>query len=84
MRRGRLPEIKIPAPSGDALIRAMEIPEGLGTYLVGSWAAGRADALSDVDIAVWVDPDVPPRGSRSSWIVSRPGWRRPCRAMRST
>lgn len=60
MRRGRLPEIEIPAPSRDAMIRAVDIPEVIGAYLVGSWAAGRADALSDVDIAVWVDPDVPP------------------------
>ncbi|MDW8065845.1 MAG: DUF86 domain-containing protein, partial [Anaerolineae bacterium] len=55
--RRRQPEAMI--ISREVLARALDVPEVIGAYLVGSWAQGYADALSDVDIALWLRPELP-------------------------
>jgi len=43
----------------DRLARALDRDHVVAGMLFGSQAAGQAGALSDVDIAVWLDPELP-------------------------
>jgi uncharacterized protein len=44
-----------------ALKEAMDVPNVVAAFLIGSRAAGRAGPLSDHDVAVWLDPGLEPR-----------------------
>jgi len=48
-------------------------PDVVGAYLFGSQARGQAGPLSDVDVAVWLDPGLPApaRGRRQLELMSR-------------
>ncbi|MDW8184430.1 MAG: DUF86 domain-containing protein [Anaerolineae bacterium] len=59
MRRERRRQPEAMIISREVLARALDVPEVIGAYLVGSWAQGYADALSDVDIALWLRPELP-------------------------
>ncbi len=59
MRRERHPEPEVSRISPEELAQAVDVPEVVGAYLVGSWAQGYADALSDVDLALWLRPELP-------------------------
>jgi len=42
------------------LARALDVPGVVAASLIGSQATGRAGPLSDVDVAVWLAPDLGP------------------------
>lgn len=46
------------------LAHTLDVPGIIGAYLIGSWASGYADALSDVDIALWLHPELSPEQIR--------------------
>jgi predicted nucleotidyltransferase len=48
----------IDAAARIALARALEVPGVVAASLVGSQATGKAGPLSDVDVAVWLDPSL--------------------------
>jgi predicted nucleotidyltransferase len=51
--RARVPPVD--AAERERLARALDRPEVVSALLFGSQATGRASALSDVDVAVWLD-----------------------------
>jgi predicted nucleotidyltransferase len=50
---------RIGAPERDKLARALDRDHVVAGLLFGSQAVGKAGSLSDVDIAVWLDPALP-------------------------
>lgn len=50
---------KIGAVERERLTRALDRDHVVAGMLFGSQASGQAGPLSDVDIAVWLDPDLP-------------------------
>jgi predicted nucleotidyltransferase len=46
----------IDAAHRDRLVRALDAPGVVAASLVGSQATGKAGPLSDVDVAVWLEP----------------------------
>lgn len=46
----------IDAAASERLARALDVPGVVAAALIGSQATGRAGPLSDVDVAVWLDP----------------------------
>lgn len=57
----RAPVPSIDAAKREKLVRALDREHVVAGMLFGSQASGQAGPLSDVDIAVWLDPGLPPR-----------------------
>jgi predicted nucleotidyltransferase len=56
----RAPVAPLDAVARGRLARALQRPEVVSALLFGSQASGRAGRLSDVDVALWLDPAVEP------------------------
>jgi uncharacterized protein len=56
--RGRVPSVDSAAQ--ERLARALDRDGVVAAALFGSQASGRAGPLSDIDVAVWLDPGVEP------------------------
>ena len=51
------------------LASARDDPRVVGAALVGSWAHGRTDEWSDIDLLLAVSDDVPPRAVLDAWAL---------------
>jgi predicted nucleotidyltransferase len=63
--RAQVPPVD--AAARERLARALDRPEVLSALLFGSQATCRASALSDVDVAVWIDPAI---GRDARWELT--------------
>lgn len=65
VRMTKVREQAVVPPVDDAmrvrLARALDVPGVVAASLIGSQASGTAGPLSDVDVAVWLAPDLAPR-----------------------
>jgi predicted nucleotidyltransferase len=57
--RSAVPELDAPALA--RLMAVLDVPGVVSALLFGSQARGRARPLSDIDVAVWLQPDTTPR-----------------------
>ncbi|MGI9185095.1 MAG: nucleotidyltransferase domain-containing protein [Solirubrobacteraceae bacterium] len=51
---------RVDASARSALAQALDVPGVVFAALIGSQARGTASALSDVDVAIWLDPGLDP------------------------
>lgn len=56
----RAPPPKIDAATTGRLSRALDRRGVNAAYLIGSYATGAAGPLSDIDVAVWIEDELPP------------------------
>jgi predicted nucleotidyltransferase len=57
----RGPPIRLDAGALDRLRAALDVDGVVSAFVFGSMATGRTTPLSDVDIGVWLDPELPSR-----------------------
>jgi uncharacterized protein len=57
----RGPPVDLDPDAFRRLASALDVDGVVSAFVFGSVAAGRATALSDVDVAAWLDPALPPQ-----------------------